>query len=224
MKSVPSCLTLLLVLLAGCSGPRERAEEISIPQNPLRKARVGDMCRYKAVREGQGDTVTEVWTLEVTGAGKGLVRIDVSVLGPERDPRSPSPREPAYFVRLPTADQPLAATEILQLFHRPDLTTEGMLVVLGRDVTSVEGSTRSFTRVVFDRTRDGKELTVTIKDALLLRGTYRVAVSDELPVLGIADADLDEEWQVMNKDGALRTEHRHDHLELVEAHGAGESR
>jgi hypothetical protein len=210
--------------IVGCAGPRERAEEVAIPNNPLRKARVGDTCRYRAIREGQGASVPEIWTLEVTGAGKGLARIDVAVLGPERDPRSPSPREPAYFVRLPTADQPLTATEVLQLFHRPELSTEGMLVVLDRDVKSVDGATRAFPVLVFGRTRDARELSVTIEDPLLVRGTYRIVVSDELPVLGISEAELDEEWRVIDRDGQLHTERRHERLELVEAHGAAESR
>ncbi len=212
------------LVLVGCAGPREHAEEISIPNNPLRKSRVGDICRYRAVRDGQGNAVPEVWTFELTGAGKGLARVDVAVLGPDRDPRSPSPREPAYSVILPTADQPLAGTEILQVFHRPDLRTEGMLVVLGRDVKSVEGSTRSFAEVVLGRTRDVRELTVTVADAQLVRGTYRVVVSDDLPVLGISEAELDEEWQVVDKDGQLHTERRHDRLELVEAHGAADAK
>jgi hypothetical protein len=217
-------IALAAIFLTGCAGPAERAEKVSVPTNPLRKARVGDMCRYRAVRDGQGAPVSEVWTLEVTGAAKGIARVDVAVLGPERDPKSPSPREPAYFVRLPTADQPLAATEVLQLFHRPELSTEGMLVVLGRDVKSVEGTTRAFPILVLGKTRDARELSVTIEDALLLRGTYRVVVSDELPVLGISEAELDEEWQVVDRDGQLHTERRHERLELVEAHGAAESR
>jgi hypothetical protein len=218
-------LVVAMVALVGCAGPREHAEEISIPTNPLRKSRVGDICRYRAVRDnGQGKSVSEVWTFEVTGAGKGLARVDVAVLGPDRDPKSPSPREPAYAVILPTADQPLAGTEILQVFHRPDLRTEGMLVVLGRDVKSVDGSTRAFAQVVLGRTRDVRELTVTVTDAQLLHGTYRVVVSDDLPVLGISEAELEEEWQVVDKDGQLHTEQRHERLELVEAHGAADAK
>lgn len=212
----------LIGALAGCAGPRERAEALTLETNPLRKARVGDSCRYSAVRDGQDgqEAVAESWTLRVLSSSKGLDRLEVQVLGPARVPAGPSPREPGYSAKFPIADSPLASTEIIRLFHRPDLTTEGMLVVLAREFTHVEGSTRSFTSVFLDHTRLAREMTVTISDKQLRRGTYRVVMVDELPVFGIAEAELDEEWEVTDPDGQLKIEHRHERLELVDAHEA----
>jgi hypothetical protein len=222
-----SCAVLGLALLAasGCTTPRERAEKIAVDTNPLRKSRAGDLCRYRAVRDdGGGTAYPESWTLQLTGAGKGLARVDVAVLGPNRSPPSPSPREPGFFVRMPTADAPLDAAEVIHFFHRPELTSEGVLAVLDRDAKSVEGSTRTFTTVVLDHTYVARELTVTFQDDSLLRGTYRVVFVDDLPVLGIAEAELDEEWHTVDADGQLKTEHRHDKLILAEAHGSTDSR
>jgi hypothetical protein len=216
---------LSLVLIAGCAGPRERAEELTVPTNPLARARPGDMCRYRAVREdSRGEAVSESWTLQVNGKANGLARVDVSVLGPALTPHGPSPREPGYVVRLPTAEGRLSSPEIMRLFHRPELTSEGMLAVLDRDVKHVEGTMRSFTMVVLDHTREAHELTVTFDDDSLVRGTYRVVVVDDLPVLGIAQAELDEEWTTVEEDGARKTSRRHETLDLVEASGAADSK
>lgn len=218
-------LVLLGALVAGCATPRERMEAISVELNPLRNARIGDVCRYRAIREGEpGGPVAETWMLRVSSSSKGLSRVDVAVLGPARTPPSPSPREPGYSLKLPTADAGIDATEVLRLFHRPELTTEGMLTVVTREEPVITGSTRAFTTVVFDRTRNARELTVTISDKQLVRGTYRIVVVDEIAVLGIVEAELDEEWTVLDQDGAIRTERRHDRLELVEARGAADSK
>ncbi len=219
-------LLLLAPLLPGCTAPHERARDLAIDINPLsnRKAKIGDMCRYRGVRTGQHDEeVAETWTLRLTSQSKGLARVDVAVLGPNRVPASPSPREPGFSLKLPTADAGIAATEVLRLFRRPELTTEGLLTVLDRDETLIDGSVRSFTTVVFDRTYHARELVVRIEDKLV-KGTYRIVVVEEIPVLGLVEAELDEEWTVTDQDGALHTERRHDKLELVEARGATDSR
>ena len=117
-----------------------------------------------------------------------------------------------------TAIQGFSAVELLRLFHRPELTSEGMVVVLDRDVASIEGAKRSFTGDVLEHARQLRELTVTFRDASLVRGTYRIVVADDLPGLGIAEAELDEEWTVVAPDGSLKNERRHERLELVEAH------
>jgi len=224
----PSAVLFLALLAAGCTTPRERMEKLSIENNPLRNAREGDLCRYRAVRQGDtgtGPGVEETWTLRVSSGGsKGLQRVDVAVLGPARAPASPSPREPGYSLKLPTADAGIAATEVLRLFHRPDLTTEGMLAVVSRDEPEIEGSTRTFTTTVFDRTRTARELTVAIHDRDLLRGTYRIVVVDDIAVLGIVEAELDEVWVVTDPDGALRKERRHDHLKIVESRSAADAK
>jgi hypothetical protein len=225
MKTRILLLASTALLAAGCTSPRERMEQLSVEINPLRKARIGDVCRYRAVRTGDGgEGVAETWTLRVSGSSRGQARVDVAVLGAARTPPSPSPREPGYSLKLPTADAGIAATEVLRLFHRPALTTEGMLAVVGREEPKIEGTTRSFTTVVFDRTRDARELLVTIQDPSLVRGTYRIVVVDEIAVLGIVEAELDEVWTVLDPDGTIRTEKRHDKLELVEARGAADAK
>jgi hypothetical protein len=217
MKS--ALVVAILAFLMGCTTTGERASSLELPTNPLRKARVGDACRYKAVRDGEpGEPVIETWVFRVGGQAKGRARVDVSVLGPVRKPASPSPREPAYSVALPTADQGFSALELIRLFHRPELTSEGMFVVLERDVASVDGEKKSFPGDVLEHARQLRELTVTFRDLSLVRGTYRIVVADDLPVLGIAEAELDEEWTVVAPDGSLKTERRHEKLELVEAH------
>lgn len=211
-----------LLALAGCATPRDQAEALTLETNPLRKARVGDDCRYRAVRDGEPgkEAVAESWTIRVLGSKEGQARLEVQVLGPERIPASPSPREPGYSFKFPTADSSLSSTEILRLFHRPDLTTPGMLTVLGRDFTRLEGSTRSFTLVSLGRTRLAREMTVSFSDKQLVRGTYRVVMVDELPVLGIAEAELTEEWESVQPDGSINVEKRHETLTLVDAHEA----
>lgn len=65
--------------------------------------------------------------------------------------------------------------------------------------------------------RLARELTVRFTDKLLRRGVYRVVVVDEIPVLGIVEAELDEEWEIETPDGEIRLMRRHEKLELVEA-------
>jgi hypothetical protein len=228
MKSALAALVSVATLVTsapGCSGPRAHALAAAIDVNPLRHARFGDSCRYRAIREGtKGESVEETWILQVASASKGLARVDVTILGSPRTPASPSPREPGYSVKLPQADEGFAGDDLLRLFHRPELTSEGILAVLDRDVTSVEGSVRQFPRVILDRTRQARELTLEFRDRTIDHGRYRIVLADDLPVLGICEAELEEEWTVCDADGQLKKERRHDRLELVEAHEATESR
>jgi hypothetical protein len=227
MRDVVALLAVIATSLAsGCTSPRERMERISIETNPLRKARKGDLCRYRAVRIGDtpdAEGVEEVWTLRVDESAKGLAKVDVACLGPSRPTPSPSAREPGWNLRMPTADAGIAATEVLRLFHRPELTTEGMLTVVEREKPEIEGSTQTFTTLVFDRTRDARQIIVRIIEAKpYFRGTYRVVVVDELAVLGIIEAELDEEWDTVDPDGELSRQHRHDSLKLVESRSASD--
>jgi hypothetical protein len=212
-----------LVCLAACATPSEKADALQTPKSPLHGARVGDMCRYRSIREGQGDPVVETWTFRVAGMSRGTGRVNVSVLGPPRVPASPSPREPGYSLLLPTADAGFAATELMRFFHRPDLTTEGMRVVLDREGKKITGEERAFPVVVQDSTHQAWELVVHFADPSL-EATYRAVIVDGLPVLGIKEAELDEVWTSVAEDGSLHPEHCHEKLELVASHDTSDTR
>ncbi len=224
MKKLAIALVVLAPLaLAGCASPSERADAIKVEKNPLVRARVGDMCRYRAIREGQGDPLVEVWTFRISSMSRGTAGVSVSVLGPPRDPASPSPREPNFFVRLPTADAGFSATELLRVFHRPDLTSEGMHVVLDRDGKKIEGTASAFPIAWEGSTREGCELEVRYQDDKV-KGSYRIKMADGLPVLGMTEAELDEVWTSCAEDGSLHEERRHEKLVLVDYHDTTQTR
>jgi hypothetical protein len=173
------------------------------------------------VRDGQTGQppVPEEWTIGVGSIGGGDCLLEVSIQGPPRTPPGPSPREPGFSLFMPMKDEAFSGTEILRLFHRPDLTPRGMRAVLDRDVKAVEGSVRRFPLVFQGRTRLAHELTISIEDASLVRGTYRLVVVPDLPAPGILEAELDETWTATDADGNEREERRHEKLELVDSHG-----
>jgi hypothetical protein len=205
-------------MVTGCLGPRSRAERVELAASPLRDARTGELCRYKARREGApGEpAVEEEWTLRVGQVVGGAAEVFVEVLGPSRTPPAPSPREPGWSVLLQSKSEGFSGSQILRLFHRPDLSPRGVRAYLDEEVGGVDGSMREFPLVVDGKTCAARELTIQIRDATLERGTYRLVVVDGLPVCGIYEADLDEVWISDAPDGERHEERRHDHLELAD--------
>ncbi len=160
----------------------------------------------------------EEWTFRVREIASGEAKVEVEVLGKSRNPPAPSPREPGWSVYLHMKEDAFSGSLVLRLLHRPDLSPRGIRQYLEDEVSKLEGSVRSFPIVVGDRTYEGREVTVELEDATLTRARYRLVVVDELPVLGIQEADLDEVWISDAPDGVRHEERRHDHLELVEWH------
>jgi hypothetical protein len=178
------------------------------------------------VRDGQGadKPVVEDWIIRVLSSAAGAALIEVSILGPPRVPPSPSPREPGFEVSFPTADSSFSAIELVRLFHRPALTSKGAFVVLERDVSRVDGGVQARTGVFSGRTRDVREVRIALEGGTLVRGDYRVVIADDVPVLGILEAELDETWTSLAPDGSLVVERRHDRFVLSDAHDALETR
>ncbi|MEZ0228959.1 MAG: hypothetical protein ACAI25_10070 [Planctomycetota bacterium] len=206
------------MLFAGCRGSRSAADHIELEQNPLRDARPGEFCTYKSLRDGKpGEPpIPEEWTLSVRQVVAGAAKLEVELLGPTRSPPSPSPREPGWSVFLQTKDEALNGSQILRLFHRPELSPRGVRAFLDRDVSRVAGGVREIPVVVQGKTCSGKELTFHFEDPQLLRATYRLVIVDELPAIGLYEAELDEVWISDAPDGERHEERRRDRLELVD--------
>jgi hypothetical protein len=182
--------------------------------------RAGAFCRYRAIRDGvKGEPpMEEEWTFRVREIVSGEAKVEVEVLGKSRNPPSPSPREPGWSVYLHMKDDAYTGSQVLRLLHRPDLSPRGIRRYLEDEVASLDGSVRAFPVVVDGQTYQGREVTIELEDASLARARYRLVVVDELPVLGLKEADLDEVWISDAPDGGRHEERRHDHLELVESH------
>lgn len=217
---------VLIASITGCATPSERAEAIALDRNPLRDARAGELCRYRSIRDGSATEkpVVEDWIVRVLSAAAGTARVEAAVLGPAREPAALSPREPAFEVAYSMVDGAFSSIQMLRLFQRPDLTPKGMRVVLDREERAVEGAVKGGLLVVGGKTRDVRELTVTVRGGPFVRATYRVVIADDLPVLGIVEAELDETWLATGPDGDLREERRHDHLVLTDSHDADTAR
>jgi hypothetical protein len=206
-----------LVASSGCFGARSRAERIELERNPLRSARAGESLRFTSVRDGTpgGEHTAEEWTFSIRSVQNGYAHVEVSILGPPRSPPSPSPREPGFELELPTKDDGWNGVEVLRLFRHPELTTRGLRQVLDRGGVSVGGGHEVFPLVVDGRTRLAHALTVTLSDGALERASYRIVIVDDLPGLGIAEAELDEVWTSVTPDGDEVEQHRHDKLVLA---------
>jgi hypothetical protein len=207
-----------LSLLPGCLlGSRSKAERVELALNPLRDARVGEFCRYKALRDGrEGEPpAPEEWMLAVRQNAGGAAKIEVELLGPRRVPPSPSPREPGWSVLLQTKEEAFSGSQVLRLLRRPDLSPRGIRAFLERDVANVSGSVKEKPVLVQGKTCLGYEMTLSFEDPQV-RATYRLVVVDELPVLGVFEAELDEVWISDAPDGDRHEERRHDRLELVD--------
>lgn len=209
-------LLAVLAFLPGCLGARSRAERVELERSPVRDARAGQVARYRGERTGEpGGPVTEEWTFSVRSVEGGYARVEVAVLGPPRVPASPSPREPGYVLDVPTKDDGFTGVEILRLFRHPELTTHGVRSLLDRGKVSVEGDGDSLPYLFAGKTHPAHALTLRISDERLRSAVYRVVVLDDLPVLGVVEADLDEVWVSLTPDGEEREERRHDHLALL---------
>jgi hypothetical protein len=215
-----AALVFGLVTLTGCLGSRSRAERIELALNPLRDARPGEFCRYKGVRDGTpGERpVIEEWTLSVRQSAGGAAKIEIELLGPSRSPPSPSPREPGWSVFLQTKDEAFSGSQILRLFRRPDLSPRGVRSYLDHDVSNVSGGVKEKPVLVRGRTYAGYEVTISFEDPQL-RGRYRLVIVDELPGIGLYEAELEEVWISDAPDGERHEERRHDRLELVDWKG-----
>ncbi len=226
MRSLLVVLVAVLLPVAGCASPSERAEAVAIEKNPVRDARTGELCRYRAVRDGSATEkpVVEDWIFRVLSASAGSARVEVSVLGPPRVPPSPSPREPSFAIDFPMTDGAFSAVQLIRLFHRPELTTRGANVVLDREAKKVEGHVRPGLLVVQGKTREVRELSIELSGGALARGSYRAVIADDLPVLGIIEAELDETWTIGGPDGDVTEERRHDRLRLLDSHEALDAR
>ena len=209
------CL-LALVSLGGCLGARSSAERIELERSPLRDARAGMVARYHATRDGEpgAPPVVEEWTLSIVSVQAGFARVEVSILGPPRSPAGPSPREPGFVLDLPTKIDGFTGVELIRLFRHPELTTRGVREMLDRGGTSVGGQHDSYPLVVLGKTHEAHALTVELSDGQLRRGVYRVVVVDDLPVLGIVEAELEEVWTALTPDGDEVVERRHERLLL----------
>jgi hypothetical protein len=168
------------------------------------------------VRDGERGTapVVEEWTVAITSVQAGNARVEVSILGPPRVPASPSPREPGFVLDLPTKVDGFTGVEIIRLFRHPELTTRGVRQLLDRGGTSISGESETLPLLVLGKTHEAHALTVRLSDDRIDRATYRVVVVDDLPALGIVEAELEEEWTRLTPDGDEVTERRHETLTL----------
>lgn len=207
-----------LSLLTGCLGSRSRADHVELALNPLRDARPGEFCTYKGLRDGkEGEPpVVEEWTIAVRQIVGGAAKVEVELLGAPRTPPSPSPREPGWSVFLQTKEEAFSGTQLLRLLRRPDLSPRGARAFLDHSVSGVHGSVRELPIVVQGKTCSGHEMTLSYSDHQLLRATYRLVIVDELPGIGLYEAELDEVWISDVPDGDRHEERRHDRLELVD--------
>ena len=206
----------VLASAAGCRGPRSHADDLALEKNPLRDARAGELCRYRATRGGAGVPVPEEWTIRVTAVSGGSARVEVSVLGPPRVPPAPAPREPGYGLFMAMKDEGFTGAALLRLFHRPDLTARGIRRILERDVREVSGTVRDRPVLFSGKTCQARELTLVIEDPSVVRAVYRVVLLDEVPVVGILEAELEQVFRVVDPDGEVHEETRVDRIELVD--------
>lgn len=213
-----TCAAFLIFGLTGCLNARSRAERVQLEQNPLRDARAGEVCHYRALRDGEPGVppVAEEWTLAVQQVVGGAARVEVELLGAKRNPPSPSPREPGWSVFLQTKEEAFSGAQILRLFRRPDLSPRGARSWLERDVSNVSGSVKELAVLVQGKTCAGHEITISFSDKDLERATYRLVIVDDLPGIGLYEAELEEVWLSDAPEGDLHEERRRDRLSLVD--------